>query len=334
MPNRKYTVNSSYRYGFNGKENDKDISEGSLDFGARIYDGRLGRWMSVDRFAKAYSSNSPYSYSLNNPIILKDEGGNWITDKDGNPIYTTQGGTFIDNKSVNGYYYLFETRTYFTNDGKEVMATVYTGRIKAEKVSQTFQYNAADVMNIPKDEAYVYDCHGNTCFKDQNIYIPGGSKDPKVNELVKKNPGNIFRNKYEYDDVNSDDVKAGDVALFGSPKKEPRIGDPFSAVEEGINHSATSNGDGTFTTKDDRAPLNKKATIEEMEKMWGELLGYVRFKGNQDGKVESKNGLVTEETAKQAIRNVKQRIDPKGYAKDLRKEAKAADKAEKKKAKE
>ncbi|MBP6431519.1 MAG: hypothetical protein KA319_07120, partial [Ferruginibacter sp.] len=35
MPNRKYTVNSSYRYGFNGKENDKDISEGSLDFGAR-----------------------------------------------------------------------------------------------------------------------------------------------------------------------------------------------------------------------------------------------------------------------------------------------------------
>ena len=40
----------SYRFGFNGKENDNEVkgAGNSVDFGARIYDSRLGRWMSVD----------------------------------------------------------------------------------------------------------------------------------------------------------------------------------------------------------------------------------------------------------------------------------------------
>jgi len=28
MPGRKFTAGSEYRYGFNGKEDDKDVSEG------------------------------------------------------------------------------------------------------------------------------------------------------------------------------------------------------------------------------------------------------------------------------------------------------------------
>jgi len=40
---------NSYRYGFNGMEKDDEVKgEGnSLDFGARIYDPRVGRWMST-----------------------------------------------------------------------------------------------------------------------------------------------------------------------------------------------------------------------------------------------------------------------------------------------
>ena len=46
---RKFTQgNSKYLYGFNGKENDKDISFGEQDYGMRIYDGRLGKFLSVD----------------------------------------------------------------------------------------------------------------------------------------------------------------------------------------------------------------------------------------------------------------------------------------------
>lgn len=36
------------RYGFNGKEKDFETANDDYDFGARIYDGRLGRWLSLD----------------------------------------------------------------------------------------------------------------------------------------------------------------------------------------------------------------------------------------------------------------------------------------------
>ena len=52
MTGRKYLqVNSKYRYGFNGQEKDNDMKgEGnSLDFGARVYDPRLGRFLSIDK---------------------------------------------------------------------------------------------------------------------------------------------------------------------------------------------------------------------------------------------------------------------------------------------
>jgi hypothetical protein len=42
---------STYRYGFNGMGNDNEVTENSgdyLDFGARIYDSRLGRWLALD----------------------------------------------------------------------------------------------------------------------------------------------------------------------------------------------------------------------------------------------------------------------------------------------
>ena len=49
MPGREFS-STDYRYGFNGKENDNEVkgNGNSLDFGARIYDPRLGRWMSPD----------------------------------------------------------------------------------------------------------------------------------------------------------------------------------------------------------------------------------------------------------------------------------------------
>jgi RHS repeat-associated protein len=66
-----------YRFGFNGKEQDNEVKGqgNSLDFGARIYDSRLGRWMSTDPLAKKFSSWSPYNYCLSSPITLVDPDG-------------------------------------------------------------------------------------------------------------------------------------------------------------------------------------------------------------------------------------------------------------------
>ncbi|MEI6765621.1 MAG: hypothetical protein WCM76_08265 [Bacteroidota bacterium] len=46
---KRSSSSNSYRFGFNGQEKDDEITgvTGSdYDFGARIYDARVGRWMS------------------------------------------------------------------------------------------------------------------------------------------------------------------------------------------------------------------------------------------------------------------------------------------------
>ena len=69
-----------YRYGFNGKEQDDEVAgEGnSYDFGARIYDSRLGRFTSRDFYWKLFPDISPYSFGLNSPIIIVDENGDKV----------------------------------------------------------------------------------------------------------------------------------------------------------------------------------------------------------------------------------------------------------------
>jgi RHS repeat-associated protein len=77
MPNRSFS-SSSYRYGFNGQEKDDEVKgEGnSLDFGARINDPRIGKWLSVDPWASRYPWQSPYVSMDNTPIVKIDPTGN------------------------------------------------------------------------------------------------------------------------------------------------------------------------------------------------------------------------------------------------------------------
>lgn len=92
-PGRKFVKGSSkYRYGFNGKEKDnEDYGEGNAyDFGARIYDPRIGRWLSKDPLQKKYPNLCPYNFCANNPIIFVDPNGKEIilsgTSKDMNAL--------------------------------------------------------------------------------------------------------------------------------------------------------------------------------------------------------------------------------------------------------
>jgi RHS repeat-associated protein len=78
MPGRKFSsLSSKYRYGFNGKENDNEVKgEGNQqDYGNRIYDPRLGRFLSVDPLTKKFPNLTPYQYAGNKPI--------WCVDLDG-----------------------------------------------------------------------------------------------------------------------------------------------------------------------------------------------------------------------------------------------------------
>ncbi len=66
-----------YRYGFNGSEKDNEIKgEGnSYNFGSRIYDSRLGKFMSIDNEYYKFPFQSPYLFASNSPIIAVDLNG-------------------------------------------------------------------------------------------------------------------------------------------------------------------------------------------------------------------------------------------------------------------
>jgi len=78
MPGRQYTVGSyDYRYGFNGKEGDDEVKgdDNQQDYGMRIYDPRVGRFLSVDPLSAQYPWYTPYQFAGNMPI--------WAVDLDG-----------------------------------------------------------------------------------------------------------------------------------------------------------------------------------------------------------------------------------------------------------
>ncbi|RZL07008.1 MAG: RHS repeat-associated core domain-containing protein, partial [Pedobacter sp.] len=81
MPGRKFlSSNGESRYGFQGMEKDDEMygDDNSYDFGARIYDARVGRWLSMDDLDFVYASVSPYTFALDNPIIFIDPDGRQI----------------------------------------------------------------------------------------------------------------------------------------------------------------------------------------------------------------------------------------------------------------
>jgi len=79
IPGRSYQIlhDSSYRYAFNGKLHDDDIygKDNSYDYGMRMYDPRLGRFMSTDPLFKKFPMLSPYQYASDNPIRYIDMDG-------------------------------------------------------------------------------------------------------------------------------------------------------------------------------------------------------------------------------------------------------------------
>ncbi|KGO94608.1 RHS repeat-associated core domain-containing protein [Flavobacterium subsaxonicum] len=81
VPNR-HANTPDYRYGFQGQEMDDEVKgEGNnYDFGARMYDPRVGRWFSPDPFTAKSADWTPYRFAFNNPLRFIDKDGNYETD--------------------------------------------------------------------------------------------------------------------------------------------------------------------------------------------------------------------------------------------------------------
>ncbi len=77
----------NYRFGFNGMKMDAEVMNvtgSSYDFGARIYDSRIGRFLSLEPRASNFPFITPYCFAANNPIRFIDVNGEYKYDPDNN----------------------------------------------------------------------------------------------------------------------------------------------------------------------------------------------------------------------------------------------------------
>ena len=89
MTIQRFTSTSDYlSFGHSGQQADNEIKGpgNAYDFGARMYDPRLARWLSTDPLQTNYPSHSPYNYVLNSPLAFKDPDGNKVVDASGNEV--------------------------------------------------------------------------------------------------------------------------------------------------------------------------------------------------------------------------------------------------------
>lgn len=85
----------NYRYGLNGMEKDDDLAGGkqgmSYDFGARLYNPGLGKFISSDPRENEYPWQSTFAYYSNTPIWkidYKGEGDEKTAEKPVSKLYT------------------------------------------------------------------------------------------------------------------------------------------------------------------------------------------------------------------------------------------------------
>ena len=87
--NRGFSFLGGYKYGFNGKERDPETFKtggNSYDYGFRIYNPSIGRFLSVDPLKIKFPWLTPYQFASNRPIIAVDKDGKEATDIDKNLI--------------------------------------------------------------------------------------------------------------------------------------------------------------------------------------------------------------------------------------------------------
>ena len=223
---------------FTGHEKESDLAEGIYTTEYRLYDARVGRWLSVDPLFDKYVGMSPYNYCAGNPVMMVDPDGRaWRanTDADGHPT---------------GYEWVPESSSY--DDRGELLPDLYEQAIFFSHGGSNGNYSPKSRYNMGTSTATVYKKDGTienfdacTYPADANLYatVPEGIYEAKVGKhngkypalrLSEKGTENFYSNKIDLKSPNPRNKKsnfayginihkAGKSNLTGKYKKDGRL---------------------------------------------------------------------------------------------------------------
>jgi RHS repeat-associated protein len=142
--------NEGYRFGFNGMEKDDELkgNGNSYDFGARMYDARVGRFLSRDPLQTEYPFYSPYQFAGLNPIKFIDLDGleAYIKGTAGNELLNMMAQRSGLDLSLDANGLLTYATTAVVTDGVET-TTPKIDNASSDFVSETFRNELIAVIN-------------------------------------------------------------------------------------------------------------------------------------------------------------------------------------------
>lgn len=140
-------TSDNYRYGMSGKEklNEWQGNGNSYDFGARVLDPRLGRWLAVDPLKEKYPGLNPYNFVANSPIKYLDPDGKGIIPAD---TKAQAGFQTQINKNFSGELAAFNQNISYETMGSYKDMSGNTVEIKG------FVFKASDAVPNPEVLAF------------------------------------------------------------------------------------------------------------------------------------------------------------------------------------
>jgi RHS repeat-associated protein len=152
------------RFKYNGKELQITGNLPYLDYGARKYDSRTGRWFNIDPLAEKYLRYSPYIYVANNPVKLFDLNGmdiwefdaygrivSWVKDK-------TMDAFFLVEQDADGIYHRAKWQNAF-GDLEDIGIIFEFGTIKGA-MEDKVQGVDATTGNVSEYDVLIFDVFG------------------------------------------------------------------------------------------------------------------------------------------------------------------------------
>ena len=168
----------------------------AYDFGARMYDARLGRWLSIDPLAAKYPNLSPYNFVGNSPILFVDYDGRDY-------------GVYVDhaNKTIIVKATFYTTRNVSNdqsqismhNYNRAVLAGEYYENLKAQYIvkndqGESFVYTISFDIDVREPETTVPVAHEKATVDPEGNMFHAGAPGRHVTTLEGNRTGPTIKN--------------------------------------------------------------------------------------------------------------------------------------------